>query len=305
MAVIEGHLNKKKSKRALKTALKWQSEEPLNVLTYIGLGKSYKATGDLERAARAYGSVIDFYPSRADMRRFAGNWLETLDEAGLALAIATYQVAMEQRGDHPSVYHMLAMALSKAERYEEALRVALTGITARRASGRFARVEQILQEDAQLIASAWLKREPKRAEELKSLLASHSLRVDTRHSVRFVLSWETDANDVDFHIYDARGNHAYYSNKHLASGGELYADITTGYGPECFTVYEPSAAPYKLQAHYYSQGPMGYGSGKLQIIAHDGAGKLTLTERPFVIMNNQAFVDLGKVKSSAIGSGAR
>ena len=172
-------------------------------------------------------------------------------------------------------------------------------------SGRFARVEQILQEDAQLIAAAWLKREPKREAELLGLLKPHQLKLDQRHSVRFVLSWETDANDVDFHIYDAHKDHAYYSNRRLKSGGELYADITTGYGPECFTIYDPKAAPYSLQAHYYSQGPMGYGSGKLQVIAHDGAGELSFTERPFVIMNKGAFVDLGEVTSKLIGSSAR
>jgi uncharacterized protein YfaP (DUF2135 family) len=27
-------------------------------------------------------------------------------------------------------------------------------------------------------------------------------------SLRFVLDWQTDANDVDFHIHDAKGGHA-------------------------------------------------------------------------------------------------
>jgi len=116
--------------------------------------------------------------------------------------------------------------------------------------------------------------------------------------MRFILNWETDANDVDFHIHDARGGHAFYSAPHLPSGGDLYADVTTGYGPECFTIRGPAAgraAPYQLQAHYYSRGPMGYGMGKLQIIDHDGRGNLRFDERPFVIMQDGAFVDLGPV----------
>ena len=116
-------------------------------------------------------------------------------------------------------------------------------------------------------------------------------------SLRFVLNWETDGNDVDFHIIDARGNHAYFSAKQLASGGELYADVTTGYGPECFTIPgNPAAFPYKLQAHYYSRGPMGYGMGKLEIIEHDGQGGFRFEERAFVIMVDGAFVDLGTVE---------
>jgi uncharacterized protein YfaP (DUF2135 family) len=123
--------------------------------------------------------------------------------------------------------------------------------------------------------------------------------VEDEPSIRFVLNWETDANDVDFHIYDGVGGHAFYSQKVLPSGGELYADVTTGYGPECFTIRGPAAGrkgPYKLQAQYYSRGPMGYGMGKLEIIEHDGRGGLRFEERPFVVMVDHAFVDLGVVK---------
>src|SRR5205085_9404103 len=122
--------------------------------------------------------------------------------------------------------------------------------------------------------------------------------IEEAPSLRFVLVWETDANDVDFHIFDGKGGHAWYSHKQLESGGELYADVTTGYGPECFTIRAPAKArsyPYKIGAHYYSRGPMGYGMGKVQIIDHDGKGGLTFEERPFVVMADQAFVDLGTV----------
>jgi uncharacterized protein YfaP (DUF2135 family) len=106
--------------------------------------------------------------------------------------------------------------------------------------------------------------------------------------------WETDANDVDFHIRDAHRGHAWYSHKQLPSGGELYADITTGYGPECFAIQgTPKAGPYQLSINYYSQGPMGYGMGLLQIQKFDGQGNLSFEDRPYVIMADQAFVDLG------------
>jgi uncharacterized protein YfaP (DUF2135 family) len=115
-----------------------------------------------------------------------------------------------------------------------------------------------------------------------------------RPSTRFVLYWETDNNDVDFHVRDARGGHAWYSHLQLPSGGELYADITTGYGPECFAIPgAPSAAPYRLSIHYFAQGPMGYGMGLLQIQSFDGKGNLRFDDRPYVIMTDHAFVDLG------------
>ena len=41
---------------------------------------------------------------------------------------------------------------------------------------------------------------------------------------------------------------------------------------------------------------MGYGMGKLEIVQHDGAGGLKFVERPFIVMNDHAYVDLGVIK---------
>ena len=92
---------------------------------------------------------------------------------------------------------------------------------------------------------------------------------------------------------DARGNHAFYSAPKLASGGELYADVTTGYGPECFAIAgTPTAGPYQLSAHYYAQGPMGYGMGLLEVVRFDGKA-LAFEHEPFVITANNATLELG------------
>ena len=48
---------------------------------------------------------------------------------------------------------------------------------------------------------------------------------------------------------------------------------------------------------------MGYGMGMLEVVRHDGKGNLTFEERPFIVMIDGAFVDLGRVdsKTAAIG----
>ena len=38
---------------------------------------------------------------------------------------------------------------------------------------------------------------------------------------------------------------------------------------------------------------MGYGMGLLQIVKHDGKGTLEFQDRPFVIMNDHAYANLG------------
>ena len=242
------------------------------------------------------------------MRRFAGERLERVrGAAALALAIDTFRKAVEQRPDHPASHRLLGFALLKAGRPQEAFDALAAGAARRYPDGRFRGVERILAEDLGLAAAAWLRADPAHADDIRARLARAGGVAETAASLRFVLNWETDANDVDFHIYDGRGGHAFYSAPQLGSGGELYADVTTGYGPECFTIRTPPrgrAFPYKLQAHYYSRGPMGYGMGKLQIIEHDGRGGLHFDERPFVIMQDSAFVDLGTVAESSAAASA-
>jgi hypothetical protein len=40
---------------------------------------------------------------------------------------------------------------------------------------------------------------------------------------------------------------------------------------------------------------MGYGMGTVQVVRHDGKGRITIEPRPFVVMTDAAMVDLGTV----------
>src|SRR4029077_17446654 len=137
------------------------------------------------------------------LRRFAGNRLEHLKgQAGLALALDTYQKAAAQRPDHPASHRLLAYTLLKLGRPAKAFDAMVTGVHQSYPPDRFAGVDQILHEDLGLIAAAWIKAEPgRKAEILARLHAEHGV-VEDKPSIRFVLNWETDANDVDFHILD-------------------------------------------------------------------------------------------------------
>jgi hypothetical protein len=287
------------ARMAVEAAFAWHRETPGDVMALVALGEALEAQGEARSAARVYGSIVDLFPARADLRRFAGNRLERIHTPeALDLVIDTFAKAEEQRPDHPESHRLLAFALLRKGDPAGAFAAAARGLAQSYPAGRFRGVDEILREDLGLIAAAWIKAEPARRAEILGKLNDAGGSIEGEPSLRFVLSWETDANDVDFHIEDMAGGHAYYKEPVLASGGRLYADVTTGYGPECFTIRLPAAerSPvYKLRAHYYSRGPMGYGMGKLEIIDHDGKGGLTFDERPFVVMADHAFVDLGTV----------
>ncbi len=297
MAAISRLVRGKQLDAALARARAWHEKEPGNVLALIALGDVLEAKGGVATAARVYGSIIDLFPGRADMRRFAGERLSRLTAHTKDLIVDTYRRAVADRPDHMTGHRLLAYALVRAGKPAEAFDAILAGLNQEYRSDSYAGGERVLREDAQMIGAAYAAAEPSKRGEIEKALGKHNLKIATRSSTRFILYWETDANDVDFHIQDSRGGHAFYSDKTLPSGGELYADITTGYGPECFAIAgTPKAGPYRLSIDYYSQGPMGFGMGLLEVQRFDGKGGLTFEDRPYVIMNDHAYVDLGTVK---------
>jgi tetratricopeptide (TPR) repeat protein len=293
-ASVMDAIKERDAKRALEEAAAWHAEEPGDEMALVALGEALEASGDAATAARAYGSLIDLFPSRADIRRFAGERLERV-KGGDTLALDTFEKAAAQRPDHPSSHRLLAFARLKRRDFAGAFDALAVGLRQPYPGGRFEGAPRILREDLGLVAAAWIKADPRRGDEIRRRLWQAGVRLEQEPSVRFVLNWETDANDVDLHVSDARGNHAFYGARQLPTGGELYADVTTGYGPECFAIIGGRrAGPYALQVHYYARGPMGFGMGKVEILEHDGKGGLRFDERPFVVMTDQAVVDLGK-----------
>lgn len=284
---------------ALDDARAWRREAPGEVLALVALGEAAEANKDVGLASRAYGSILELWSYRVDLRRFAGERLERLaTRSAFALAEDAYQGAVADRPDHPSSHRLLAYALLKQGRAREAFEALDKSLTQTYPGGRFAGVLDILRGDLGLAAAAWLKAEPAKRAEIEQRLAERGAKLASSPSLRFVLVWETDANDVDLHVVDGRGNHAFYSSPQLSSGGRLVADVTSGYGPEGFVLEGARASrayPYKLRANYYARGPMGFGMGKVEVVEHDGQGGLSFEDRPFVLMKERSMVDLGVV----------
>src|SRR5262249_17505787 len=142
-----------KAAHAFQQAFSWHEETPGDVLALVALGQAAEAMGDRARAARAYGSIIDLFPSPADLRPFAGNELGRLAGAPAAeLSSDAYRHAVEERPDHPSSHHLFGMALLRAGRSEQAFNAFAAGLARDYPDGRFAGAKQVLAEDIGLAA---------------------------------------------------------------------------------------------------------------------------------------------------------
>ena len=85
-----------------------------------------------------------------------------------------------------------------------------------------------------------------RTKELKE-----ELKINTA-DLMIVITWNTDKTDIDLHVIEPSGEECYYSHKTTASGGELTADVTQGYGPEMYVIKNAEEGTYNVKAKYYS-----------------------------------------------------
>ncbi len=161
MAEVMALLADKKIWPAMVKARAWRARDPGDVLALLALGEAAEASHDTTLASRAYGSLIDLFPGRADLRRYAGQRLERVrDGRALALAVDTFGKAVEQRPDHPAGHRLLGMALVKLGRPSEAFDAIARGLGQRYPDGRFAGAGRILAEDLSLVAAAWVRAQP-------------------------------------------------------------------------------------------------------------------------------------------------
>jgi uncharacterized protein YfaP (DUF2135 family) len=72
--------------------------------------------------------------------------------------------------------------------------------------------------------------------------------------LRVLLSWDTDATDVDLHVVGPTGEHTYYGDRVAPSGGALDIDVTTGFGPEIYANPSPPEGVYHVYVNYYGAG---------------------------------------------------
>jgi hypothetical protein len=258
---------------ALARARAYRADHPLDPMALLALARAAAASGDRVLAARAYGSLIDVFPSRAEWRRAAGQGLEDLGSDALALAIDSYRKAVALRPDQTSGRRMLAFALWRAGQPAAARKELDVARTEYVWSTGPAGGDRLLTQDLAAVAST-----------------------QPSEMVQICLYWENDATDVDLSVYD--GLHRHLGFKPQIEGDPvMLADVTNGFGPECLIVQGKQIAfPYVLQVQLAVSGPTGHAVGAVHIMQIDRNGHASFEMRPFVVMKPGAFVPLGDVR---------
>lgn len=300
-ASVMKKLGARDAKGALDEARRWQADHPDDVLAYLALGEAAEASGDTALAARAYGSILALWSYRADLARTAGARLSRLANTDATrIARDAFATAVALRPDHPTGQRLLAFSEVRLGRPEAGFRDLEHALLDNHASGRFVAAQAILAADLGIIGAAWARTTPERRAEIDRRTRGAGGRIESEPSLRALLSWETDTTSVDLKIADGNGDRAKRGRRVLPSGGELTTDIVEGYGPEAFVVrgaVAKRAYPYHLSIALPGKGSLGFAPASVEVIEHDGAGKLHFEERPFLVMNDHDGIELGEIVS--------
>ncbi|HEY4095780.1 MAG TPA: hypothetical protein VGM33_09730 [Baekduia sp.] len=97
--------------------------------------------------------------------------------------------------------------------------------------------------------------------------------------VRASLSWDTDATDIDLHVWDVDGYHAWYGDRDGIGDAELSADITQGFGPENFEDF------LSEDARTYTYGLCYFASNRSDGTVPDTVATVTVTDPDGTVRN--------------------
>ncbi len=216
---------------------------------FLDCGDFFFKQGQAELALRVLSNLEELQLNDiALMRMYA--W--RLQQAGqLNMAVKVFERILGMRDDEPQSYRDLALAL--VDRWQEnkivddAIRAMhLFYKVVNRSWDRFPEIETVvLVELNHLIFRAGLEG-IKVPEMIDNRLIRH-LDLD----IRISMSWDADLTDVDLHVFDPDGGHAYYGHNLTLIGGLVSKDFTDGYGPEEYLLRNAKPGTYIVKAHYF------------------------------------------------------
>jgi len=184
-----------------------------------------------ELALRVLTDLIEAYPDDAATLRIIGRVLSAWGRDDLARLV--FERALEISPRETQTWRELFL-LDAREGKEKELAELKTRYTAFDRDARMSQTDDALQI------------------ELLRRRSGADLRIDPTSELQVEAMWDSNYTDVDLHVIEPGGEEVYYSHRESANKGLLHADITTGFGPETYTIPHKAAGPYQIVLHNYN-----------------------------------------------------
>lgn len=208
---------------------------------YLDAADVFASKGAPEKALRVLSNLAELESEDPALLRILGHRLVQLKRLPLARII--FEKVLSLREEEPQSYRDLALILADLGQHQRAVDL-LWKVVSRPWDGRFPGIEVIACEELNAILGRAKRPLDTRVLDARLLKA---MPVD----LRVVLTWDTDACDVDLQVTDPRGETCHYGNPRTALAGLISSDFTGGYGPEEFLLRRAIPGPYQVRAHYF------------------------------------------------------
>lgn len=275
---------------------------------FLDCGDYLLRAGQRELGVRVLTTVVELQLEEPRLLRVAAHRLQQASE--LDLAIGLFEKVRRLRPEEPQSLRDLALA--RAAR-ADARRAGAVDVTADQAAD-YVRAVELLND---VVLGEWDGRFPNievlALLEINRILAvldrGHALPaaghpVDPRlvklldTDLRIVLTWDTDATDMDLWVVEPTGEKCFYSHAFTGIGGRLSRDFTGGYGPEEYAVRRARPGRYAVKANYYGsreQGLSGPTTVQATIITNFGRPQEQRRSLTLRLEEAKEVVDVGEV----------
>jgi Ca-activated chloride channel family protein len=208
---------------------------------YLDVGDWFERSGRSDLAARVWSNLAELDLENPNLLRVLASRLA--QSGRLSEAKEIYEEVAVMRPEEPHSSRDLALTLSKMGQHGKAVdllyKVALGDYP------QWPEIELIALNELNGIlpkADAAQQRHAAVDKRLVKLLDA---------DVRITMSWDTDLSDMDLWVVEPSGEKAYYGHRETTIGGLVSRDITTGYGPEEYTIKKAMKGAYAIKANYY------------------------------------------------------
>lgn len=267
-ALVRALIDADRHDEALIAAKAWREVDAYNLVVVRLIGDILTQLGRPEDALRTYSAVTELLSEDPEAQRALATVLKA--QGDLDSAHARLSVAVSLRPEDARLRFELADVELRLGRYQQA-------------AERFAVIAEDEGADDNLRHPAKqrlgqiyarFRREAQTEDERAAWTAKlDALALDGgwQNDIKVYLSWDTDRTDVDLWVINPRREKVFYSDKQDSLGGELFGDVTTGYGPESFTASHAAAGTYAIEVNYFgSGGAMKEARGEVIVVVNEG-----------------------------------
>ena len=241
---------------------------------FLAMADHFLSAGDREIGLRVLSNLAELGLEHPPLLRVLAQRLMDVGRPELALPLLERLLAL--RPEEPQSRRDLALACAALGQNQRAVNL-LWSIISESDTSRFTEIElTVLGEMNAIIARS--------ASALDLAGVDPRFRRNLPVGLRVVLSWDSDACDIDLWVDDPTGERVMYNHQHSRQGGRISRDFTQGYGPEEFLLRDPQPGKYAVRIDYFGESSatvLGPVTAQVQVFTHYGTPQQA--ERRFTV----------------------